>query len=185
MTTTLDIRPSEPRDLSEIEKLYPAAFPDEDLLPLVQALLQQETIVLSLVALEEGALTGHVAFTRCGLAGQREDVALLGPLAVTPARQGRGLGSALVAAGFARLKEAGCNHVLVLGDPAYYGRFGFKAETGVAMPYLSPSDSLPEEWQGAWQSLSLHDRSTLQDEPAPQGELSLPQPWRNKSLWLP
>ena len=175
MIDKVEIRESLPGDLALIEALYPQAFPDEDLLPLVRELLREDAIVLSLVGVADKALAGHVIFTTCGIAGGTEKVALLGPLAVAPARQGQGIGSALVRTGLRRLERAGTSRVYLLGDPAYYGRFGFEPDDKVVPPY-----PLPEEWQGAWQSLSLRD-----SEPPLRGRLSLPQPWRQPALWAP
>ena len=120
------------------------------------------------------ALAGHVIFTTCGIDGGTEKVALLGPLAVAPALQRRGVGTAIVRAGLQAMEKAGASGGYVLGDPAYYGRFGFKPEDGVAPPY-----PLPDEWRGAWQSLSLSGSAPL------QGNLTVPQPWRHKALWSP
>ena len=175
MSGRIEIRESRPGDLVAIAALYRRAFPEEDLLPLVRDLLDAPRGVLSLVGLAGASLAGHAAFTRCGVAGSGAAVALLGPLAVDPDRQGRGIGTALVQAGLARLEAAGAVRVLVLGDPAYYGRFGFAAEENVAPPY-----PLPEEWRGAWQSLGLGGA-----EPPGRGRLRVPEPWRRRALWAP
>ena len=105
MTEKLEIRDSVPGDLCAIESLYPKAFPDEDLLPLVRDLLQETTVTTSIVGVIDSRIVGHVIFTKCGVAGNRTDVALLGPLAVAPAWQGQGIGSAIVRAGFKRLED--------------------------------------------------------------------------------
>ena len=175
MTEHIDIRESLPSDTTSIEALYPNAFPDEDLLPLVRELLGAEPIVLSLVGIVDETLAGHVIFTTCGIAGGADTVALLGPLAVAAARQRQGVGSALVRAGLRALETSGTRRVYVLGDPAYYGRFGFAADEDVTPPY-----PLPEEWRGAWQSLSLRG-----DTPPLCGKLSVPQPWSQRALWAP
>ncbi len=175
MIEKIDIRESLADDVAAIEALYPKAFPDEDLLPLVRSLLEEESLVLSLVGMAGEVLAGHVLFTTCGLAGKTASVALLGPIAVAPDRQRRGIGGALVRAGLQRLNNAGTQRVCVLGDPAYYGRFGFAPDDRIAPPY-----PLPEEWRGAWQSLSLRT-----GEPPLQGQLSVPQPWRQPALWAP
>lgn len=175
MVREIEIRASLPVDVPLIERLYPAAFPDEDLLPLVRESLRQDRGVLSLVALVDAVLVGHVAFTMGSIAGRNEQVALLGPLAVAPDLQRQGVGTALVREGMRRLAAAGTAQVHVLGDPAYYGRFGFKADDRVAPPY-----PLPEEWLTAWQSIGLRDGI-----PGLQGTLSLPQPWRRPVLWAP
>ena len=175
MIDKIEIRESLPSDVTLIEKLYPSAFPDEDLLPLVMELLREEPIVLSLVGIVDNDLVGHVIFTTCSIAGRADKVALLGPLAVAPAWQRQGIGSAIVRAALRRMENAGMNQIYVLGDPAYYKRFGFEADDGVTPPY-----PLPEEWRGAWQSLSLRS-----SKPHLHGELSVPQPWRQHALWAP
>lgn len=169
------IRDSGPSDLAALESMYPQAFPDEDLVPLIRELLREKVDTLSLVATIESSLVGHVLFTRGRLADSEDAVALLGPLAVSPDRQRFGIGSALVREGLDRLQREGVQQVLVLGDPAYYGRFGFTTESSVLTPY-----ELPAEWATAWQSL------TLGSNRAPgSGKLMLPEPWMRQELWSP
>lgn len=175
MADTVEIRESLAADFAAIGKLYPEVFPDEDLLPIVTELLQGPENVLSLVATVGEVLAGHVIFTPCRLEGGPERVALLAPLAVAAARQRQGIGSAIVRAGLHRLGHDGTDLVCVLGDPAYYGRFGFVAEERVLPPY-----PLAEEWRGAWQSLSLGGERS-----SPSGALSVPRPWRREALWTP
>jgi putative acetyltransferase len=168
------IRESAAADVEAIEALYPRAFPDEDLLPLVRELLEDSEVTVSLVSLMDEELAGHAIFTMCSVDGASARVALLGPLAVAPTRQRRGVGSALVRAGLQHLKDADVDLVCVLGDPAYYGRFGFAPETGVEPPY-----QLPAEWEGAWQSTRLSNLSEC------SGRLSVPRQWRRRALWAP
>jgi putative acetyltransferase len=171
----IEIRQSRPDDLPSIEKLYPAAFPDEDLLPLVRTLLTEEPGILSLIAGAGDATAGHILFTLCAITGSDARAALLAPLAVAPEWQRKGIGSALIREGLSRLKRDGVAHVYVLGDPAYYGRSGFRPETGVAPPY-----PLPEEYRDAWQSLGLGSA------PLPgHGKLKLPDVWMQPALWGP
>lgn len=169
------IRASVGADLAAIASLYAAAFPDEDLLPLVRELLQDAGDAMSLVATVGSAIAGHVLLTKCGIDGSRIVAALLGPLAVAPARQREGIGTALVRDGLQRLKKTDAGLVCVLGDPAYYGRLGFRRETGVEPPYR-----LPIEWSEAWQSQYLLDGI----EPV-TGLLVVPRPWREAALWGP
>jgi putative acetyltransferase len=164
-------RESKPSDLPGLETLYPATFPDEDLLGVVRG-LEAEPDVLSLVLDQSGEIIGHVVFTPCGIADSRDTFALLGPLGIHPSRQKQGWGGALMREGLARLRKQGVAGVLVLGDPAYYGRFGFKAEAQIAPPY-----PLPEEWAAAWQSLALSD------EPLGEGRLVVPKVWDDPKLW--
>ena len=175
MTDNVEVRTSVSGDLPAIEALYPDAFPDEELLPLVRDLLREVPKPLSLVATINTNLVGHVMFTRCGIAGSCSRVALLGPLAVASAWQRRSCGSALVRDGLKQLEHDGTTHVYVLGDPAYYRRFGFMPESHVLPPY-----PLPEEWRSAWQSIGLGGSSAQVS-----GKLSLPRTWLQPSLWAP
>ena len=175
MNVDFEIGESQPEDQSSIESLYPLAFPDEDLLPLVRDLLNEASDVLSLVSRAGGAVIGHCVFTLCGISGSPETVALLGPLAVLPGWQGRGIGGRFVRNGFRMLESRGVAGVLVLGDPGYYGRFGFEAEVGVAPPYV-----LPREWREAWQSIRLAGNEEISP-----GVLSVPAPWARLELWGP
>ena len=115
-------------DHPAIEAVVAAAFGREDEARLVARLRAEGDVICELVAEQEGAVSGHILFSRLwadrsGLFGA------LAPLAVRPEGQRAGLGSALVRAGLDSAREFGCLGVLVLGDPAYYGRFGFSAET--------------------------------------------------------
>lgn len=175
MSEELGIRESKQNDWAEIESLYPAAFPDENLIPLVQDLLNDASVAISLVATIDVQIVGNAIFTKCGVVGTGVNAALLGPLAVLPDWQRQGVGSALVQAGLRRLEDTGVSRVFVLGDPAYYGRLGFLPESFVEPPF-----PLPAEWDGAWQSQNLGETKTRCT-----GKLSVPQPWLQPALWAP
>ncbi len=170
----VEIRALGPGDHAAVEALYPAAFPDEDLLPLVRNLLN-EPDAASLVAAHEVGLLGHAALTACEVDDGGPPVLLLGPIAVAPHVQKAGLGGALIRAALAGAQTSGASHVLVLGDPAYYERFGFEPETGIATPY-----PIPEEWNGAWRSVALGENTAPR-----RGTLAPPAPWRDPALWGP
>jgi len=175
MSDKLEIRESVQGDLGAIGSLYPEAFPDEDLLPLVHDLLLDATVTTSLVGAVNSQVVGHVIFTKCGVAGSNASAALLGPLAVAPAWQRQGIGSAIVRAGLHRLEDTGVDMVFVLGDPAYYKRLGFLPDSLVKPPYR-----LPAEWDAAWQSQSVGEQT------APcAGTLSVPRQWLQPALWAP
>jgi putative acetyltransferase len=168
-----EIRGATPADAEALEALYPRAFPDEDLLPLVRELSKESGLVLSLVAANDSRIVGHAAFTACGIDGTDARASLLGPVAVDPGWQRKGIGSALIRAGLERLEGVGVAVVCVLGDPAYYGRLGFSKESRIEPPYR-----LPDEWGDAWQAQCLDEAA----EP-PAGKLSVAPPWRDPSLW--
>jgi len=170
---TTVLRPGRVEDLAGLESLYKAAFPEEDLMPVVQGLLREPDGVLSLVATSGEQIVGHVIFTRCSVAPGGQIAALLGPLCVTPDLQKQGIGSRLVRAGLERIGDWQAGLALVLGDPDYYGRFGFLPGCHVAPPF-----ALPEEWTQAWQYLGLSK------DPVPEtGTLDVPVPWQVKALW--
>ncbi len=173
--TDISIRESRPDEAAAILSLYPEIFPEEDLRPLVEGLLKRRESVLSLVALAGDKIIGHVIFTLCEVEGNPDQVALLGPLGVLPDWQGRGTGSALIRAGFNRMAEHSVPHICVLGDPDFYGRYGFMPENRIKPPY-----ALPVEWEAAWQSFTPNGESATIS-----GTFSPPEPWRNPSLWLP
>lgn len=175
MSDKLEIRESTQSDVAAIELLYPEVFPDEDLLPLVRNLLQDVAIAISLVATIDSQTVGHAVFTKCGVIGTRVNAALLGPLAVARSWQGQGIGSAIVRNGLQRMADSNVTIVCVLGDPAYYSRFGFAPDTLVEPPYR-----LPAEWSDAWQSQCLSDIA----KPC-AGKLSVPPQWRQPGLWAP
>lgn len=169
------IRESALGDSRAIESLYPQAFPDENLLPLVRDLLKDESVTTSLVGVVDTEVAAHIIFTKCSVTGSNVNAALLGPLAVAPKWQRQGIGSALVRFGLRRLEDEGVSLVCVLGDPAYYERLGFLPESLILPPYR-----LPTEWEGAWQSQVVGDRSV-----SSSGELSVPRQWQVPELWAP
>lgn len=162
-------------DTDALVDLYPKVFPDEDLIPVLRDLMAAEEDVFSLIAVQNGGVIGHVGFSICGVDGQSGSVGMLAPLAVHPDFQRQGVGSALVQQGFDRLKTMGIDQAYVLGDPDYYGRFGFKSDGSVAPPY-----KLPAEWEQAWQSVSFSD-----DAPNLSGKIVVPGFWQHPHLWLP
>jgi len=175
MLEELIIRESAPGDLGAIESLYPEAFPDENLLPLVRDLLEDAAITTSLIGAIDSQIVGHAIFTKCRIVERDFGAALLGPLAIAPAWQRRGFGTAIVLAGLGQLEEMDVNLVCVLGDPAYYQRLGFRPESLVEPPY-----PLPPEWDGAWQSQALRDEATRI-----RGKLVVPRQWLQPALWAP
>lgn len=173
MTEKLLIRNSVSADVATIEALYPEAFPEENLLPLIRELLNGTAVVISLVGVIDAQVVGHAVFTKCGDLGNGLRTALLGPVAVAQRFQKQGVGGGMIRAGFQRLEEEGVSRVFVLGDPAYYSRFGFQADLLVEPPY-----PLPAEWAAAWQSKPLGRSSQTC-----AGTLSVPAPWRHPALW--
>lgn len=101
---------------------------------IIDALREAGALTLSLTAWEEGRLVGHIAFSPVTVSDGAADWYGLGPVSVLPARQGCGIGVGLVREGLARLKALGAAGCVVLGDPAYYARFGFTPNAALRYP---------------------------------------------------
>jgi putative acetyltransferase len=121
------VRSEEPGDFAPVRVVHESAFPSAAEAALVDALRASGRLTVSLVAEVEGRVVGHIAFSPVTVAGGLAGVGLA-PVAVVPAWQRRGVGSQLVRAGLdacARLPDALQGVVVVLGEPEWYGRFGF------------------------------------------------------------
>jgi putative acetyltransferase len=96
--------------------------------------------ILSLVAVQNDLIVGHIIFSHVRIEGDKAvDGMGLGPMAVLPEQQHQGIGSQLVKAGIEILKSRGMPFIIVLGHPEYYPRFGFEP--------ASHSDIL-SQWEG-------------------------------------
>jgi putative acetyltransferase len=136
--TTPDVRDERPSDYETIRTLVAAAFRHhphsrQTEHGVIEALRRRHALVVGLVAEQDGEVAGHVAFTRVGLPQASGEWYGLGPLAVAPGKQRTGIGTALVEAGLAELRRLGAAGCVVLGDPAYYGRFGFTPWPGLTL----------------------------------------------------
>jgi putative acetyltransferase len=160
-----EVRPERPEDIAGIRAVHVAAFETPTEADLVEALRATDAWVpeLSTVAHEDGRVVAHALLSRIILATADGDVPALalGPVAVLPEVQGRGYGSAVIRDALAR---RGDELVVVLGDPAYYRRFGFVpgAEHGITGAYMS--------FREAWQVLP----PAAGTKP---GEVLYPDPW--------
>lgn len=140
MIRGLVIREAEAKDHEAIARLVEAAFGQPDEAKLVETLRANGDMVLELVATNEGELVGHVAFSR--LAVDRFDALALAPLAVLPVRQRSGIGAALLENAHHLLADRGESLCLVLGDPAYYGRFGYARDRAAGFESAYQCDAL-------------------------------------------
>ncbi|MGN0779763.1 MAG: GNAT family N-acetyltransferase [Aristaeellaceae bacterium] len=148
----MTIRPALPGDDTALEVLTRDAFwdvyrPGCNEHYLVHVLHEQNACALELVAEQDGSLIGHAACVQAELhvsdGRVLTDVLCLGPLTVGPAWQRQGIGSALMARTIALAREQGFRAIFLTGNPAYYGRFGYRPTTdyGVTLP---DGSSFPE-----------------------------------------
>ena len=161
----MDIRLAQEIDLDSILKVIETAFSDEEnkvIMNLVQELHQETTSpsIKSLVAEVDNQVIGYVSYSPIFLKSDSSISGyILAPLAVSPEHQKRGVGSNLISAGIDMLTKDGVGVLLVYGDPAYYGRFGFKEEIGQSFvpPY-------PLEYPFGWTGMMLNG-TVVPEEP--------------------
>ena len=119
---------------------------------IVDALRAANALSVSMVADLDGAVIGHVALSPITVDGRDRNWHGLGPVAVAPAHQRHGVGFALVQAALQALRASGSAGCVVLGDPAYYTRFGFARVDGLIYPHapaeyfmaLAFGDAMPD-----------------------------------------
>lgn len=137
------IRPEQAGDISAIDAVTRAAFKDHPHSDqcehfIIAALRAAGALSISLVAEVEGEVVGHVAFSPVNISDLSPDWYGLGPVSVLPDRQRQGTGQALIKGGLALLQEKGVAGCVVVGDPDYYARFGFRHIAGLLYPGLPP-----------------------------------------------
>ena len=140
MSAGLLFRPDERSDQTAIRRILEEAFKGAAEADLVDRLRLDNDLALSLLAVDEEPI-GYVAFSPLRLPNTPDIRACaLAPLAVLPEFQSSGIGTGLVVEALRQLRETDCDLVLVLGEPAYYGRFGFAADVarGLNTPYDGP-----------------------------------------------
>ncbi len=101
---------------------------------LVDALRDAGALTLSLVAESDGHVIGHVAFSPVAIDGASCGWYGLGPVAVRQERQRQGVGAALIEHGLIRLRHLRASGVGLVGEPRYYGRFGFRSDPNLTLP---------------------------------------------------
>ncbi|WP_228766491.1 GNAT family N-acetyltransferase [Pelagerythrobacter aerophilus] len=137
------IRPERAGDERAIHDVVHAAFDghphsDGSEPAIVDRLRADGDLTVSLVAENGGEIVGHVAFSPVTISDGSEDWFGLGPVAVMPERQREGIGAALIERGLTLLRERDAAGCVVLGDPAYYGRFGFAHDQALTYPGPPP-----------------------------------------------
>ena len=151
MSLRATIRPECPEDMEVIARvterafrLHPQSSHTEQLI--IQALRRAGALSVSLVAEVNGQVVGHIAFSPVHIEDGSQHWFGLGPVAVVPELQSQGIGQALVNAGLAALRARGAQGCVVLGEPEFYGRFGFRSRTECKL------EGVPEEY---FQSLAF------------------------------
>jgi putative acetyltransferase len=132
------IRSEEAKDVEAIAEVTKAAFENHPYSRqtesfIIDALRAAGALTVSLVAEVEDAVVGHVAFSPVTISDGSDNWYGLGPVAVLPAFQNRGIGTALINEGLSALKSLGARGCALVGEPAFYQRFGFKSVPELTM----------------------------------------------------
>jgi putative acetyltransferase len=127
MNREIKIRDEEVKDIEPIRRVVRAAFPSDAESKLVDALRANGKATISLVAVDGDDVLGHILFSPVTTTPPSDAKRIgLAPVAVRPDVQSQGIGSKLIQEGLRVCRELGFDYCVVLGDPNYYGRFGFE-----------------------------------------------------------
>lgn len=142
----IQIRQEEHKDIEAIYDLIKSAFMRNNESEVVGRLRHGNSFIpeLSLVALLENKIVGHILFTKIDIVsddGTRHESLALAPLSVSPEYQRQGIGGILVKHGLEAAKQAGSKSVIVLGHENYYTKFGFISTQRWNIRY--PFDDIP------------------------------------------
>lgn len=143
----MEIRRGRKEEVDAIRTVTAAAFQNapyshQTEAAIVDALRKADALTLSLVAVDDGILVGHLAISAVTINGEAVGWYGLGPVSVRPDRQRQGIGQSLIRTGLDYLKDSRAQGCVVPGDPDYYGRFGF-----VSDPDLLYGSAPPEYFQ--------------------------------------
>lgn len=133
------IRDEQIEDIKAIEKLTKAAFQNAEHTShtehfIVNSLRNHGQLTISLVAVEDSSIIGHIAISPVEISSGEIGWYGLGPISVHPDKQGYGIGSLLMKESLEKLKQFGAQGCVLLGDPRYYSRFGFKNYPELILP---------------------------------------------------
>jgi putative acetyltransferase len=138
------IREERKEDFEGVRRVNEAAFVQPAEADLVDALRSGGAVTVSLVAEVKGQIVGHILFSPVTVQGADDLKAVgLGPMAVLPEHQRRGIGSLLIKQGLEDCRKAGIQAVVVLGHPDYYPRFGFRRASswGLRCEFDAPDEA--------------------------------------------
>ena len=143
----ITIRPESPADYKVVYEVNKLAFKQEDEARLVEKIRQSPNYIaeLSLVAIKDKKVVGHILFSIVNIKNDKEatQILSLAPMATLPEYQNQGIGSLLVKKGLEECRKLGYKAVVVVGHPNYYPRFGFipAKEKGLKLPFDAPDEA--------------------------------------------
>ena len=127
---------------------------------IINALRAANALTISLVAEIDGKLVGHIAFSPVTFSDGSKNWYGLGPISVMPDYQKQGIGKSLVNEGIGLLKDMGAEGCVLVGDPKYYERFGFRS------PDTLKHEGVPQENFLALPFYNRIPQGTVQFHPA-------------------
>ncbi|MBI5623296.1 MAG: N-acetyltransferase [Elusimicrobia bacterium] len=153
----INVRKEQPEDIPAIRELTTAAFKESAEADIVDNIRKHHKDALSLVATRDEKVVGHILFSpviiECGK--KKVKGMALGPMAVAPEEQRKGIGTELVRAGISRMRGRSIPYVVLVGHPDFYPRFGFEraSRRGITCKWDVPDD--------VFMILILHDPTML------------------------
>ena len=160
----IEIRDEQPGDVDAVREVNRQAFDQEQEGRIVDAVRERCAAILSLVAVADGVVVGHIIFSPLTVGPVVG--AALGPMAVIPAHQRQGIGGQLVTRGVERLRERGCPFIVVIGHPEFYPRFGFRsaAAQGLTCEWDVPAEAFMVNILNRQVGGSLRGRAQYREE---------------------
>jgi putative acetyltransferase len=139
------IRAEQPADIEAIWQITELAFRTLAISQhteqfIIRDLRRSGALTISLVAELDGRIVGHIAFSKATFSDGSQNWYMLGPVSVTPELHRQGIGSALINTGLDKLKALKAQGCVLVGDPGYYIRFGFRSDPRCTM------DGVPQEF---------------------------------------
>ena len=141
----MTIRPERPDDVDIIREVVRLAFTGHPVSSgteplIIDALRADGALELSVVAEVDDVVVAHIAFSAAAIGDSPSGWFLVGPVAVRPDHQGTGIGRALIEASLDTMRTRGARGCVLVGDPGFYGRFGFRRCSEVTWP------GIPDEY---------------------------------------
>lgn len=143
MNQIISIRPESSDDISDIEKITIAAFKNhphsnQTEQNIITKLRDNDALPVSLVAIINNTVVGHIAFSKVEINNEFIQWYGLAPVSVMPEYQNQGIGSKLILSGLAAIQALNAKGCVLLGEPEYYKKFGFKAFDGLVFEGVPP-----------------------------------------------
>jgi putative acetyltransferase len=177
MTSEIYIRRETNDDIGAIAEVTVAAFQTLEISNhteqfIIEALRAAKVLTLSLVAVVDGRVVGHIAFSPVTTSDGTQDWYGLGPVSVLPEYQRQGIGKALIHEGLSRLKSMQARGCCLVGHPEYYKKFGFYNIPALVLEGVPPEVFLALSFDGKtpWGTVTFHEGFRADGQPEGAGD---------------